>query len=67
MSMEAFLLTYLWAFFHMDTLDVQGMAQDEADLFFGADIGEPVPDKHAFRGHRDIFAVCFDGAKECLR
>ena len=50
----------------MDSLHVEGMAQDEGDLFLGADISEPVPDKHAFHGHRDIFAVWLDGPEECF-
>jgi hypothetical protein len=56
----------VFAFAAMDSLHVEGMAQDEGDLFLDADIGEPVPDKHAFDGHRDIFAVWFDGPEECL-
>jgi hypothetical protein len=43
------------------------MAQDEGDRFSGAEIGEPVPDKHAFDGDDDILSVGLDGPEKIIR
>jgi hypothetical protein len=43
------------------------MAQDEGDRLLGAEIGEPVPDEHAFDGDNDILPVGLDGPEKVIR
>ncbi len=56
----------VFAFSSVDSLHVEGMTQDERNLFFGAEISEPVPDEHALHGHDNVFSIGFDGLEECL-
>jgi len=51
----------------MDSLHVERMAQDERDGLLGTEIGEPVPDEHAFDGNDDIFPVGLDGPEKVIR
>jgi hypothetical protein len=51
----------------MDSLHVECMAQDERDRLLGAEIGEPVPDEHAFDGDDDILPVGLDGPEKIIR
>jgi hypothetical protein len=51
----------------MDSLHIEGMAQDEGNPLLGTEIGEPIPDEHAFDGDDDILPVGFNGLEEGLR
>ena len=44
---------------------VEGMVQDERDLFILTEIGQPVPGKHAFGGNHKIIAERFDCPQKC--
>ena len=54
----------VFAFAAMDRLHVEGMAQDEGDIFLGAEISKPIPDEHAFDRDDDIFLVGGNGMEE---
>jgi hypothetical protein len=41
----------------MDGFHIEGMAQDEGDTFFLAEIGDPVPGKDTFNDNDDVFPV----------
>jgi hypothetical protein len=51
----------------LDGLHVEGMTEDERDLFVGAEVGEPVPGEHAFDRHDDIGPVRSNGSEEGFR
>jgi hypothetical protein len=51
----------------MDSLHVEGVAEDEGDLLLGAEISKPVPDEHALGRDHDILPVGCDGPKKSLR
>ena len=42
------------------------MAQDEGNPLLGTEIGEPIPDEHAFDGNGDILPVGLDGPEKGL-
>jgi hypothetical protein len=48
----------------VDGSHVEGVAEDEGDVFFIAEVSEPIPGEHALDGDDDVFAVGFDGLKE---
>jgi len=48
----------------VDGFHVEGMAEDEWDLFAGTEVGEPVPGEHALGGDDEVLTERFDGAKE---
>jgi len=51
----------------MDSLHVEGVAEDEGELLLGADVSKPVPDEHALNRDNDIFPVRCYCPKEGLR
>jgi hypothetical protein len=51
----------------MDSLHVEGVAENEGDLLLGAEISKPVLDEHAFDPDDDILPVGLDGFEEGLR
>ena len=51
----------------MDGLHVEGMSEDEGDVFLRAEIGEPVPAEDAFDADDQVVAEGLDGAEEGLR
>ena len=51
----------------MDSLHIEGMAQDEGNPLLGAEIGEPIPDEHAFDGDNEVVPERFDGSQKGLR
>jgi hypothetical protein len=51
----------------MDCFHIEGMAQDEGDTLFLAEIGQPVPGEHAFHRNDNVFTVGGDGGKEGFR
>ena len=50
----------------MDRLHVEGVTEDEGDLFSFAEIGEPVPGEHALDGDDDVVAEALNDLKERL-
>jgi hypothetical protein len=61
----------VFSFSSMDGFHVEGMAEDEGDVFLGTEVGDPVPGEHAFYGDHDVltkgsndtekgFRVCVD-------
>jgi hypothetical protein len=48
----------------VDGAHVQGVAEDEGDLLFGAEVGEPVPAEQALDGHDQSVAEGGDGSQE---
>ena len=44
----------------MDRFHIERMAQDEGNPLLGTQIGEPIPDEHAFDGHGHILPVGLD-------
>ena len=47
----------------MDSFHVEGMTEDKFDLFFAAEVGKPVPGKHAFHADHQVVAErrhCFE-------
>jgi hypothetical protein len=54
-------------FSSMDSLHIEGMAKNEGDPFFLAQIGQPVPGEDAFHSNHDIFPEGSDDAKKGLR
>ena len=48
------------AFAAMNGPHIQGMAEDEGNVFLSTDIGQPLPGKHAFRRYHKVFAVWLD-------
>jgi hypothetical protein len=51
----------------VDGFHIEGVPEDEADPFGGAEIGEPVPGEHALDGNDEVFAVRGDRVEERLR
>jgi hypothetical protein len=51
----------------VDRFHVEGMPQDERDVFLSAEIGEPIPDEHAFDGDYEIVPEGFDGSQKGFR
>jgi hypothetical protein len=51
----------------MNSLHVEGMTEDESDVFLGAPIGEPVPGEQAFDRHDDIGPVRRNGSEKGFR
>lgn len=41
----------------VDRLHVEGVAEDEGDVVFRAQIGQPVPGKHALDAHHQVLFV----------
>jgi hypothetical protein len=39
----------------MDGFHVEGMAENEGDVFLGTEIADPVPGEHAFDSDHDVF------------
>jgi hypothetical protein len=50
----------------MNGLHVEGMTEDERDVFIGAQVGEPVPGKHAFDRDDDIRPIRRNGFEKGL-
>ena len=50
----------------VDSLHVQGMAEDEGDALLRAKVGERVPREDAFHGHHEVLAVRRDRGEEVL-
>jgi len=48
----------------VDGPHVEGVAEDEVDIFFVAEVSDPIPGEHAFDGNDDVFAVWFDSFEE---
>jgi hypothetical protein len=48
----------------MDGFHVEGMSQDERDIFLLAQIGDPVPGKHTFHSDDNILSERFDDVEE---
>jgi hypothetical protein len=57
----------IFALAAMDSLHVEGVAEDEGDLLLGTDISKPVPDEHALNPDNDIVPVELDGFEESFR
>ena len=51
----------------MDGLHVEGMTEDERDVFLGAQVGKPVPGEHAFDRHDNIGPVRGNGSEKGFR
>ena len=51
----------------VDGLHGQGVAEDEGDGFTFAQVGQPVPGKHALTADDDPLSVRFDGIEESAR
>jgi len=43
---------------------VEGVAEDEVDIFFIAEVSEPIPGEYTFDGNDDVFSVWFDSLEE---
>jgi hypothetical protein len=50
----------------MDRFHIEGMAQDERDTLFLAEIGQPVPGEHAFGRYHNILTEGGDGGKKAF-
>jgi hypothetical protein len=50
----------------VDRLHVQGIPQDEGDVLFAAEVGDPVPREHAFDADDQPVAKRRDGAQQGL-
>ena len=48
----------------VDSSHVEGVAEDEVDVFLIAEISEPVPGEHALDGDDDVITERFDGFEE---
>jgi hypothetical protein len=48
----------------VDGSHVEGVAENEGNIFFIAEVSEPIPGEHAFYGNDDVFAVWFDSLEE---
>ena len=44
-------------FASVDGFHVEGVSQDEGDIFFCTEISDPIPGEHAFHGDDDIFSI----------
>ena len=51
----------------MDCLYAEGMPQDERDIFWSAEIGEPIPYEHAFASDNDFVPEWYDCSQEGFR
>jgi hypothetical protein len=50
----------------MDGFHVKGMAQDEANLAFPAQVSNPVPGEHAFNANHQVIQIGRNQLHECL-
>src|SRR6266545_3524565 len=51
----------------VDSLHGVGVADEEGELFLGAEVGEPVPGEHAFDADDEVLAEGSDGSEESVR
>jgi hypothetical protein len=51
----------------MDRFHVEGMAEDEGDVFLGTEIGDPVPREHAFDSDYDVLTEGSNGTEKSFR
>jgi hypothetical protein len=51
----------------MDRFHIEGMAQNEGDVFLGTEIGDPVPGEHAFDGNHDVLTEGSNGTEKSFR
>jgi hypothetical protein len=51
----------------MDGFHIEGMAEDEGDVFLATEIGDPVPGKHAFDSDHDVLSEGSNGTEKSLR
>jgi len=57
----------IFALAAVDGFHVECMSKDKRNGFPVTQIGEPVPDEHAFNGNDDVFPVRLDGPEERFR
>lgn len=55
------------AFAAVDGPHVEGVPEDEGDVFFGTEIGQPVPGEHALGANHQIVPIGGDGLEESCR
>ena len=48
----------------MNCFHIQGVAENEFNVFIPTKVRQPVPPKHAFRTHNQVLAKRLDGVKE---
>jgi hypothetical protein len=51
----------------MDGFHIEGMAEDEGDIFLATEIGDPVLGEHAFDSDHDVLAEGSNGTEKSLR
>jgi hypothetical protein len=56
----------VFGFAAVDGFHVEGVAQDKGDVFFNAQVSDPIPGEHAFHGHDHVLSEWFDGLEENL-
>jgi hypothetical protein len=44
----------------MDRFHIEGVTEDEGDLLFGTEVGQPVPGEHALDGDYEVFSIGLD-------
>ena len=51
----------------MNRFHVEGMAENERDVFLGTEIGDPVPGEHAFDSDHDVLSEGSNDAEKSFR
>jgi len=51
----------------MNRFHVEGMAENEGDVFLGTEIGDPVPGEHAFDSDHDVLSEGSNDAEKSFR
>src|SRR3990172_5782954 len=57
----------VFGFSSVNRFHVEGMAENEGDIFLGTEIGDPVPGEHAFDGDHDILPEGSNGTEKSFR
>jgi hypothetical protein len=51
----------------VDGFHVEGVAENEGDVFLGTEIGDPVPGEHAFDSDHDVLTEGSNGTEKSFR